>query len=101
MEHEEIDYSVCMPVVRHDHPGGRGLLQERGAGKTCRRLLGFQLGDGRLNYVPEQIIEGYYALGIFREPSNISIDVQQIWNPGYNHDRGPVTIFGLRLNLAI
>ena len=63
--------------------------------------LGFQLGDGRLNYVPEQIIEGYYALGIFREPSNISIDVQQIWNPGYNHDRGPVTIFGLRLNLAI
>jgi high affinity Mn2+ porin len=63
--------------------------------------LGFMLGDGRLNYALEQIIEGYYALGIFRAPSNLSFDIQQVWNPGYNRDRGPVTIFGLRLNLAI
>lgn len=63
--------------------------------------VGFILGDGRLNYASEQTIEGYYALGIFRGPSNISFDVQQVWNPGYNHDRGPITIFGLRLNLAI
>ncbi len=63
--------------------------------------LGFMLGDGRLNYAPEQILEGYYSLGILKGFSNLSFDVQQVWNPGYNHDRGPVTIFGLRLNLAI
>ena len=63
--------------------------------------LGFMLGDGRLNYAPEQILEGYYSLGILKSFSNLSFDIQQVWNPGYNHNRGPVTIFGLRLNLAI
>lgn len=62
---------------------------------------GFILGDGRLNYAPEQIVEGYYSFGILKGLSNVTIDLQQVWNPGYNQDRGPVTIFGLRLNLAI
>jgi len=26
-------------------------------------------------------------------------DPQQIWNPGYNRDRGPATVLGLRLNV--
>ncbi|HSR11958.1 MAG TPA: carbohydrate porin, partial [Thermodesulfobacteriota bacterium] len=62
---------------------------------------GFILGDGRLNYSPEQIVEAYYSLGILKSYSNVTFDVQQVWNPGYNRDRGPVTVFGMRLNLAI
>jgi high affinity Mn2+ porin len=59
---------------------------------------GFLLGDGRLNYGREQIVEAYYTLhlwrGIFTGP-----DLQHINNPGYNRDRGPVFVPGARLHL--
>jgi len=29
----------------------------------------------------------------------VSADIQRIWNPGYNRDRGPAAVFSLRLNL--
>jgi high affinity Mn2+ porin len=60
--------------------------------------LGFLLGDGRLNYGSEQIVEGYYRLqaGPYLQ---LSPDVQHIRNPGYNRDRGPATVFSLRMNL--
>jgi len=59
---------------------------------------GFLLGDGRLNYGHERILEAYYRvqLGAWVQ---VSPDVQQIWNPGYNRDRGPATILGIRLNV--
>ena len=57
--------------------------------------LGFLLGDGRLNYAPERILETYYALALGK-PFSTSLDVQRIWNPGYNGDRGPVTVFAVR-----
>lgn len=60
--------------------------------------LGFLLGDGRLNYGPEQIVEGYYRLQAGRYVQ-LSPDVQHIRNPGYNRDRGPATVLSLRLNL--
>jgi carbohydrate-selective porin OprB len=60
--------------------------------------LGFLLGDGKLNYGRENIIETYYTLhawrGIFP-----SFDLQYIQNPGYNRDRGPVTVASLRLHV--
>ncbi len=60
--------------------------------------LGFLLGDGGLRHAHETIIEGYYRAqaGRFLE---LSADVQHIWNPGYNQDRGPATVLTLRLNL--
>ncbi len=60
--------------------------------------LGFLLGDGKLNYRPEQLIETYYRaqLGAYFQ---LSPDVQYIRNPGYNHDRGPATVLSLRVNL--
>jgi high affinity Mn2+ porin len=57
--------------------------------------LGFELGDGKLHYEPEMILETYYNVrvhkGIF-----VTLDLQGIANPGYNHDRGPVGLVALR-----
>jgi hypothetical protein len=61
--------------------------------------LGFLLGDGKLNYATEQILESYYAWQFCRY-AIASADAQLIENPGYNSDRGPVTVLSLRLHLA-
>lgn len=61
--------------------------------------LGLLLGDGKLNYGPEQILELYYRIQLGRYVQ-ISPDFQYIWNPGYNHDRGPSQVYGLRLHLS-
>ncbi len=58
---------------------------------------GFLLGDGRLDYARELIAELYYRLQVGRF-LELSPDVQHIWNPGYNRDRGPATVLSLRLN---
>lgn len=57
---------------------------------------GFLIGDGALNYAPEQITEAYYSATLF--PSfTFTIDDQLVINPGYNRDRGPVVnVFSLR-----
>ena len=59
--------------------------------------LGFMLGDGRLNYGQERILETDYALALGRFVT-ASFDAQRIQCPGYNRDRGPVDIFSLRLH---
>jgi high affinity Mn2+ porin len=64
---------------------------------------GFLLDDGRLNYAPEQILECYYRVELpqlaGRLRLQLSPDFQFIRNPGYNHDRGPVSFAGLRFHL--
>jgi hypothetical protein len=57
----------------------------------------YLLGDGALDYGHEKILEAYYNVPL-RHGFYAAFDVQQIWNPGYNQARGPVTIFGLRLH---
>jgi len=59
---------------------------------------GFLLGDGRLNYGRENILESYYTLHLWRGIYP-SFGVQHINNPGYNQDRGPVVVPTLRLHL--
>jgi len=59
---------------------------------------GFLLGDGRLNYGRENIVETYYTLHVWRGIYP-SFGVQHINNPGYNRDRGPVVVPTLRLHL--
>jgi len=60
--------------------------------------LGVLIGDGQLpNYGLEKIIETYYSLKVI-EHLTISADYQFIDNPAYNRDRGPVSIFGLRIH---
>ena len=62
--------------------------------------LGFILGDGKLNYDPERIIEGYYTFHLWRGMF-ASLDLQHIRNPGYNRDRGPVLVPAIRLHLDL
>lgn len=60
--------------------------------------LGFLLGDGGLTYGREKIAEGYYTLHVWRGMF-ASFDLQRIWNPGYNQDRGPVIVPTLRAHV--
>lgn len=64
----------------------------------ARGGLGFLLGDGNLNYGEEQVVEGFYRIQLGKY-TQASPDVQYIRNPGYNRDRGPATVIGLRLNV--
>lgn len=59
--------------------------------------LGFLLGDGALRYGRENIVEAYYTAHFWRG-IYIAPGVQHINNPGYNRDRGPVTVPTLRLH---
>lgn len=61
---------------------------------------GFLIGDGKLNYGTENIVETYYSWnpwkGLF-----ISPDYQFILHPAYNKDRGPVHVVSLRLHAEL
>ena len=59
--------------------------------------LGLLIGDGQLNYRPEQIFETYYAYAV-RDGFTVTGDYQLITNPAYNADRGPVSVFSARLH---
>ncbi len=60
---------------------------------------GILLGDGKLRYGWEQALELYYRvqLGPYIQ---VSPDFQLIQNPGYNRDRGPAEVYGLRAHLS-
>jgi carbohydrate-selective porin OprB len=59
---------------------------------------GFLLGDGRLHYGRENIIETYYNAHLWRGLFT-AFDLQHINNPGYNRDRGPVLVPSVRFHL--
>jgi high affinity Mn2+ porin len=61
---------------------------------------GFLLGDGRLTYGRENILETYYTGHLWRGVY-LSPDLQWIVHPGYNQDRGPAIVPGLRLHLEL
>lgn len=60
---------------------------------------GLILGDGRLNYGPEEILESYYSWQVFKWIS-VSPDFQYAVHPGYNRDRGPVPIYSMRAHVT-
>jgi len=61
---------------------------------------GFILGDGKLKYALECIAELQYMTKITNY-FTLSVDYQLVLNPGYNADRGPVNVFGLRGHVEI
>ena len=62
--------------------------------------FGFLIGDGALNYAPEQILEAYYSYSPLKGFC-LSPDLQYVRNPAYNQDRGPVNIFAVRAHFEI
>jgi high affinity Mn2+ porin len=59
--------------------------------------LGILVGDGQLPQPgTEQIIETYYSLPV--ASWRATLDYQFIGNPAYNRDRGPVSVFGVRMH---
>jgi high affinity Mn2+ porin len=75
--------------ISSDH---RNFLKEGG--------YGFIIGDGKLNYGHETIIESYYNAKLLKF-LRLSFDYQFVKNPAYNKDRGPVHVFGLRGNVFL
>lgn len=59
--------------------------------------LGILAGDGNLNYGWEKILETYYDATIWKT-IHAGVDYQFIADPAFNRDRGPVSIFGVRLH---
>lgn len=62
------------------------------------RGLGFLLGDGHLHYGRENILETYYTVHVWRG-IYVAPGFQHIVNPGYNRDRGPVTVPSFRAHV--
>jgi high affinity Mn2+ porin len=67
----------------------------------ARGGYGFIVGDGKLNYAPEYATELYYSFKPVVKDLWITADYQFMVNPAYNKDRGPVSIFSLRLHVEL
>jgi len=104
----EIDRSLSAGLLAKGSAWGRsedsfGLAGVRNALSAERRAylaaggMSFFIGDGRLNYRDESILEIFYSLGLLKG-SWLSVDVQHTRNPAYNADRGPVNFAALRLH---
>jgi len=61
---------------------------------------GFILGDGKLHYGRETIVEAYYTARVYRGVFP-AVDIQVVDNPGYNRDRGPAIVGSVRLHVEI
>ncbi len=61
---------------------------------------GFIIGDGRLNYSPEKVVEVYYAFHVGRGWT-VTGDYQHVNNPAYNRDRGPVSVGTIRIHFEM
>lgn len=60
--------------------------------------LGIVIGDGQLRASgPEQIVEAFYSFAVMKGVY-LGADYQFVNNPGYNRERGPVSVLGLRLH---
>jgi len=53
------------------------------------------IGDGKINYNPEQVLELFYKYNVYKT-AWLTLDYQHISNPGFNADRGPVDVYGVR-----
>ena len=83
--------TVGVAAVRNEISGARKRYLNAGG-------LGILVGDGRLPHPrPEQILETYYDWALLPQ-LHASLDYQYIRNPAYNGDRGPVSVFAIRMH---
>lgn len=66
----------------------------------ARGGYGFMLGDGRLSYAAERVLDFFYSFAPV-ELGSVSIEIQRFENPAFNRDRGPITVLGARLHLEL
>ena len=110
-EFTEINQSVAAGLSAHGDNWGRrddtfGLAGvANGLSGAARRYfaaggIGVLIGDGKLpHYGLENIVETYYSYALSTADRLVlTLDYQHINNPAYNRDRGPVSIFGVRLH---
>ena len=63
--------------------------------------LGLAIGDGRLPHPgSEGIVECFYKWA-FSGDAHVTLDYQLVVNPAYNRDRGPASVFALRIHAAL
>jgi len=85
------DDTVGLAVINNAISGARQAFLNAGG-------LGVLVGDGKLPHPgPEQIIETYYSAAVLKF-AHLSLDYQYINHPGYNRDRGPVSVLAVRLH---
>ena len=73
-------------------------LSRRKADFLAAGGLGILIGDGKLNYATENIIEAYYRYRL-TEFVAVTFDYQLFVNPAYNQARGPVSVLSGRVHL--
>lgn len=105
----EVDGSLSTGLVIKGNAWGRNAdgvgvsLMQNTLSPERRRFLAaggisYFIGDGKLNYRPEQIFEGYYSLNL-HQGVWLTSDYQRIVNPAYNADRGAIDVYAMRLHL--
>jgi high affinity Mn2+ porin len=105
----EVDRSAAVGLSEGGAPWGRkddvlgvavvvnGIVGTHQAYLASGGEEGLILGDGALNYGPEEVLEAYYSIAVAKWLS-ISPDFQYAEHPGYNRDRGPVPLYALRVH---
>ncbi len=104
----EIDRSLSGGVLIKGSAWKRGqdnvgiAVARNGLSQVRRNYLaaggfGFFIGDGRLNYRPEAILEVFYNARLAKA-AWVTLDWQHILNPAYNADRGPADVASVRLH---
>ncbi len=107
----DVERALAMGLAIQGNSWGRPLdtlgfgYAINGIGKPFRQYLaagglGTFIGDGRLNYQPENILETYYNLSVGKA-TTLGFNLQYIINPGYNADRGPAFFAGARLHVEL
>jgi high affinity Mn2+ porin len=84
---DKVGLTFVTNAIKHDH---QEYLKLGG--------LGFLLGDGKLNYAREDILETYYNVHTWRG-IYYALDLQYITHPGYNQDRGPALFESVRMHV--
>ncbi|WP_337042843.1 carbohydrate porin [Emticicia sp. 17c] len=106
----EIDQSISAGIALHGTKWHRTedtfgfAVVANGISKAHQQYLnaggvGFMVGDGKLHYGTEDILEIYYRYYLHEDHFWISPDYQFILNPAYNKDRGPANVFGVRVHV--
>jgi high affinity Mn2+ porin len=108
VDYTDIDKSVSGGFVASgelwgrpkDEIGAAGVVSGLSPSRVRYFALGgtsVYIGDGALSYDGEKAMEAYYKWGVL-DGVDITFDYQFFPNPAHNLDRGPVSVFGMRLH---